>query len=280
MKERKKEMEQFLKTGVHASQERAKVQSAAALPTLPERDPHRPHAFMEFKVGTKTLDRILIEVFEDRVPVAAQAFLNRCREGSVDGYQGTPVHKLVENLGVFGGLSKGSSHASSQMRGNQYMQHVEQGTVSISNTTSEYVVALSRALTLNATHQVIGRVHKGHDTLSVLNAATCDGDQPYPKITLAVCGLTNAQGDFEALAGAAGQSLPQKKVTPEEQAQQLQAEADKARNASRDALQDALTHKRKAEPQQLQSAAPKRVFLDDGLGDDLSDSDESTHEDA
>lgn len=52
-------------------------------------------------------DRILIEVFEDRVPVAAQAFLNRCREGSVDGYQGTPVHKLVQNLGVFGGLSKG-----------------------------------------------------------------------------------------------------------------------------------------------------------------------------
>lgn len=55
VKERKKEMEQYLKTGVHASAERAKVQSAAALPTLPERDPHRPHAFMDFRVGTKTL---------------------------------------------------------------------------------------------------------------------------------------------------------------------------------------------------------------------------------
>lgn len=41
--------------------------------------------------------------------------------------------------------------------------------------------------------QVVGRVHKGHSTLSILNDATCDGDQPYPKITLAACGLTNAQ---------------------------------------------------------------------------------------
>ena len=52
-KERKKEMEQFLKTGVHATHEAAKA--TPAIPTLPERDPHRPHVFMDFRIGPQAL---------------------------------------------------------------------------------------------------------------------------------------------------------------------------------------------------------------------------------
>ena len=52
-KERKKELEEFVKTGVHASQALARNQPA--IPTLPERDPHRPHVFMDFRVGPAAL---------------------------------------------------------------------------------------------------------------------------------------------------------------------------------------------------------------------------------
>ena len=59
-KERKKEMEQYLKTGVHTAQELARAKTV--LPTLPERDPHRPHVFMDFKVGPKALSAPLTAI--------------------------------------------------------------------------------------------------------------------------------------------------------------------------------------------------------------------------
>lgn len=52
-KERKKEMELYMKTGVHSAHEVAK--NRPMIPSLPERDPHRPHVFMEFRVGQNTL---------------------------------------------------------------------------------------------------------------------------------------------------------------------------------------------------------------------------------
>lgn len=55
MKERKKEMEYYLKTGLHPTQDTSSRQPA--IPTLPDRDPHRPHVFMEFRIGTNTLGK-------------------------------------------------------------------------------------------------------------------------------------------------------------------------------------------------------------------------------
>lgn len=268
-KERKKEMELYMKTGVHSAHEVAK--NRPMIPSLPERDPHRPHVFMEFRVGQNTLGRVLIEVFEDRVPLAARYFLNRCREGTSDSFQGAKVHRLVPELGVFGGLSKGHRDGSASIKRNQYLQHIEHGTVSISNSGSEYVLALSRALTLNATHQVVGRVHAGQEVLEQLNGATTADEQPQPAVVLAACGLTNARGEHEGLEESL--AAEQKKATPEETARQLQAQALQARAATKEALQAALSQKRKPKAPAQPASKAQRVYLqDDALDEDLSSS--------
>lgn len=51
--------------------------------------------------------RLLVEVFEDAAPLATRRFLNRCREGSSEALQGTCVHRLVPDQGLFFGTSRG-----------------------------------------------------------------------------------------------------------------------------------------------------------------------------
>lgn len=48
-----------------------------------------------------------MEVFEDAAPLATRRLLNRCREGSSEALQGTCVHRLVPDQGLFFGTSRG-----------------------------------------------------------------------------------------------------------------------------------------------------------------------------
>jgi hypothetical protein len=51
--------------------------------------------------------RLVIEVFEDQVPLAARWFMNRCREGMADSLQGTKVHRLIPEQALFAGVTRG-----------------------------------------------------------------------------------------------------------------------------------------------------------------------------
>lgn len=123
----------FQRTGRHPDLERRPVSDA--LPSLPERDPNRQHVFLDLRQGRETLGaqppvrryssractknqpsvscyghrtgRLLVEVFEDAAPLATRRFLNRCREGSSEALQGTCVHRLVPDQGLFFGTSRG-----------------------------------------------------------------------------------------------------------------------------------------------------------------------------
>ena len=48
----------------------------------------------------------MVEVFIDMVPLAARAFVNRCRPGSTGSFEQTAVHKSLRGLAVYAGLSR------------------------------------------------------------------------------------------------------------------------------------------------------------------------------
>ena len=56
--------------------------------------------------------RMVLEVFQDEAPLAAQQLLNRFREGTRETVQNTHVHRLIEDLGVFFGTSQGCAALS------------------------------------------------------------------------------------------------------------------------------------------------------------------------
>lgn len=56
--------------------------------------------------------RVVVEVFEDQAPLAARHLINRCREGTTDTLQHTDVHRLLPDMAMFFGTSRGCAQLS------------------------------------------------------------------------------------------------------------------------------------------------------------------------
>lgn len=95
----------------------------------------------------------MIELFEDIAPLAAAHFRHRCSEGATDTYKGTAIHKVIHQLGGFGGRSP-KYNAGVHVRRYASLRHVDKGVVSISATGAEFLLAVSRVLNMDATFQV------------------------------------------------------------------------------------------------------------------------------
>lgn len=284
-KDQKKDMETFLATGVHPEVERARAAQQEIVPPLPERSTQRHHVFMDIAVNGQVRGRLVIELFDDIAPVAAMAFRNRCSEGASDTFKGTAIHKIVRDMGAFGGQTA-RYREGVHMKRYPELRHSEEGLASISLQGAEFGVTLGRALGLDTTHQVVGRLSAGRDLLPLLNAIKTDvNDAPQQhRVKVARCGFTDAAGtleDFdEAGAGAGGN----KAETAEEAAARVKLEAAKARESVREALQTGLgaSGSKRKQPEGGSSGgggkpAAKKGMLDSMLGD-ISSSDEEEDE--
>ncbi|KAK9819272.1 hypothetical protein WJX81_003438 [Elliptochloris bilobata] len=276
-KERRRDMEVFQRTGRHP--DLARGPSSDALPSLPERDLNRQHVFFDLRQGQETLGRLLVEVFEDAAPLAARHFLNRCREGSSEGLQGTCVHRLLPDLGLFFGTSRGH-RGGAAVRRYPGLHHLAAGVVSISRGGEEVAITLAKALSLDPTHQVVGRVHGGAELLARLNRMrTGVDDMPFQRITVVASGLTDNQGTHETLAQAAARAA-RRGETAEQAKQRLEADSAVAREAVKDAIQSGFGQKRKA-LEALAAAPPaaRRGVLDTMMLGGSSDSDSGSDDD-
>ncbi|PRW33518.1 hypothetical protein C2E21_7678 [Chlorella sorokiniana] len=287
-RDQKKDMETFLATGVHPEVERARAAQQEVVPPLPERSTQRHHVFMDISVNGQVRGRFVIELFDDIAPVAAMAFRNRCSEGASDTFKGTAIQKVVRDMGAFGGQTARFREGMHMKRYTE-LRHSEDGLASISLQGAEFCITLGRALGMDTTHQVVGRLSAGRDLLPLLNAVKTDAnDAPQHRIKVARCGFTDAAGtleDFdEAGAGAGGN----KAETAEEAAARVKLEAAKARESVREALQTGLeaSGSKRKQPEGGSSGAggggskpaAKKGMLDSMLGDISSSSDEEEEE--
>ncbi|BDA45262.1 probable peptidyl-prolyl cis-trans isomerase E [Coccomyxa sp. Obi] len=274
-KDMKKNMEIYKRTGRHPALEGNR--NSDSLPPLPERDMNRPHIFIDVQQGNDTLGRLVVEVFEDQAPLAARHLINRCREGTTDTLQLTSVHRLLPDMAMFFGTSRGYKGSGVRVRRYERLHHNHAGVVSLSGDGSEVAISLTKALSLDSGYQVVGRVHKGLEILEKINESAVDPDDlPLQRITITSCGLTDAQGTHESLEEAARREA-QKKETPQEAAVRLQAESKRARDSVKDALQSGLSHTRTGGERagsSVRQSASKRSMLADVLGD-LSDDEDS-----
>lgn len=243
-KELKKDMEVFLQTGVHPHLQRVQADPGSndVLTALPDPDPTRPHVFMDVTVDNKPAGRLVIELFEDVAPAAARHLLNRCTPGAGASLQGALFHKLLAGFGLFGGKSSAALFpGGQQVPSNSKLKTTIVGAVSVSRDGSDFAISLNRALKLDDTHQVVGRVSKGLDVLELLGDVPCGpDDSPLMRLKIAKCGPTNAEGTHESLDESRA------KETPEEAAARLKQQSADTRSAVMDALQEGMGHKRSA----------------------------------
>ncbi|GBF98906.1 hypothetical protein Rsub_11544 [Raphidocelis subcapitata] len=242
-KEMRRNMEKYLETGVHPEIERAQREAAADRDgghvSLPDHDPHRPFVFWDLTVDNKPAGRLVIELYEDLHPAGALHLRNRCLPGATAGLQGVAFSKLLRNYAIFGGKSPAAALPS--LRPSRYLRASELGAVSVSNDGTEVAVALGRSLTLDATHQVVGRVHLGREALEALaDLDTTANDAPLQRIRIAKCGATNALGAHDTLDESA------KKETAEQAAARLAEESAATKASIMDALTEGMRGQRRA----------------------------------
>lgn len=255
---------------VHPEVERVKNASSGSLPQLPDSRVTRPRIFLDVSINRKDVGRIVIELYSDITPAPALLLQGRCTGPSGgDSLAGTRIHKILPGMAIFGGRSAKNIEAV-QMKREASLRHVEPGVVSISNDATEICIALSRALHLDETYQVVGRVTSGMDVVKRISAVpiTAADDKPVYPVIVRRCGSTNAAGttDYDVVE-AGGDSN-------EKAAEDLEKDVTETRRATHEALQAGL--KRKAGGPAAGAAKKKHSALDAVLlggssSDDISD---------
>lgn len=240
-KELRQQMQRFIETGHHAEIELAEREKNLRRPPvpLPDLDVNRSFVYMDISIGGKPAGRLVIELFDDMVPAAANSFRSRCLPGSAGGLQGTLFHKLLPTYAIFGGKRTIRYESVPQLQSTNNLRHVELGVVSVSLSGDEFAISLGRSLVLDAAYQVVGRVHLGKEIIDSFNAIRIlPNDAPREDVAIMQCGATNPQGTHESLA---------EDGPVEKQVANLKEESKKARCAVMAALQVGLGNKRKAD---------------------------------
>jgi hypothetical protein len=70
---------------------------------LPDHDPHRSFVFMDISIGSKAAGRLIIELYDDIIPLGANHLKNRCLSGSHVGLKGSTMDRLVPHYAAFFG---------------------------------------------------------------------------------------------------------------------------------------------------------------------------------
>ncbi|RMZ54149.1 hypothetical protein APUTEX25_005305 [Auxenochlorella protothecoides] len=156
--------------------ERLKTKQANAVVLLPEASTARPHVYMDLTISGKPAGRLVIELFEDIAPGPAALFRNRCAGASADSFQGSHIYKLVREQAAWGGHRPKRTKAGVHIRSHPSLRHSEKGAVSLARSGADFLWAFNRALHLDETHAVVGRVTEA--SLLLLDRLNGSATQP------------------------------------------------------------------------------------------------------
>ncbi|KAL4534051.1 hypothetical protein Ndes2437B_g03354 [Nannochloris sp. 'desiccata'] len=147
-KDRKRDMDAFLETGMHPEVKRMRESEAFGrpMPPLPTPLRSRPHIFFQFSISRKDVGRVVVELFDDILPAPTRHVQARCTAAARDTFAGTFIHKILGGTSIYGGKSKHFTDTVSMKR-DASLRHVAPGTLSVSSDGSEPVIIEKCGLT-------------------------------------------------------------------------------------------------------------------------------------
>lgn len=229
-KDRKRDLDEFLATGNHPDlARRSRDQQSHILPQLPTPKVTRPFVFLEFSINKNILGKVVCETYDDIVPIQTAFFLSRVTRGDTKNtIARTHIHKILPSLALFGGKSPQQKDEVQHMKREPTLRHVDGGILSIRLDGSEYCLVLDKALHLDESHQVIGRVAFGMDVLQKLSSlSTKPDDTPVQNVLVTRCGMTDCEGVLETDVVGDGAIKESKETTVE----RLQQQTEETRHA-------------------------------------------------
>jgi cyclophilin family peptidyl-prolyl cis-trans isomerase len=182
-----------------------------------------PQCFMEFSTG----GRVTFELFQDKVPFAAENFRSLCTGETGASYRNCVVHRIVPNFCIQAGdYTKGDgtggrsiypkaspAQPKTDMWGNfedetPFLRHDAPGLLSMANNgpnrnSSQFFITLRPLPHLNGKHVVFGRVTKGMDVVEALSRLETDSktQRPIELLRITDCGEIKAEAIVSSKQG-------------------------------------------------------------------------------
>jgi cyclophilin family peptidyl-prolyl cis-trans isomerase len=175
-----------------------------------------PTCFLDFKFGEGANGRVVVKLYQDKVPIAAENFRCLCTgekgkglSGKELSYRFSKVHRVVPNFCVqLGDFTKGngtgggsiyqpnSAHGDmwGKFKDESFMQHSRKGLLSMANNGpdgngSQFFFTLRALPHLNGKHVVFGEVLSGMDIVEKIGSLKTDSKQcPAESVVVDDCG--------------------------------------------------------------------------------------------
>ena len=150
---------------------------------LPDFDPNNPIVFMDIQIGENEPDRVLFELFNNKVPLTAENFRWLCTgEKSTDElnlhFKDNVFHRLIPDFMIQGGdIEFGNGKGGHCIYGTKkfddekvWLPHTTEGLLSMANSgantnNSQFFITFAKWEWLNQKHTVFGRVIKGMENV-------------------------------------------------------------------------------------------------------------------
>jgi len=173
-----------------------------------------PTCFVEFAVDGKNIGRVVVMLYKDKAPLAAENFRCLCT-GEITRdkrltYLDSKVHRIVPGFCIqMGDITRGdgrggksiyppnSEHGDTwgKFKDEPFMQHAKPGLLSMANSgkntnSSQVFFTLKAVPYLDGKHVVFGEVTKGFDVVEALGKIETNNKTqvPVPRVTIAACG--------------------------------------------------------------------------------------------
>ena len=287
--ERKRAMETFKLTGVHpllAAQDDGGDDSTSRASKIRKvtasTNASRAKVFFDVSVTSdealaSSSSSIVLELFDDEAPAACSRFARACEGGDVEAVFRDTVD-VNDDLRVV--LNVKAAPGGGALAEEGTLTHAAAGVVGVDRSSGDVSILTEACESLDASHQVIGRVVSGLDFLRALTHRG-KGEEKAKSVKLEAMGVVRGGADVSTLVGISAKARAEAAKQAREEAEKLKNETPQetmdrlSRESAKKGAELAELVRSKAAPAAKSAAKPaaKKGMLDSVLGGDGDDDD-------